>query len=127
LKAAEKSTGSNATANSNKASSAKPVDDLPPDSDDESASKSRAARNSSKVVLPEADTNNETERNTFNTDQTDLDLSAAILSLPITNMGFKCCIQQYGIKVPEMSYSKADAGKGFRWKRVFGLFGTQIS
>jgi len=127
LKAAEESTRSNARANTTKASSAKPGDDLPPDSDDESIPNSRGAGNSSKVVLPEADINNETKRSPFNTDKTDQNLSAAILSLPIANIGFKCCIQQYGIRVPEKSYSKADAGKGFRWKRVFGLFGTQIA
>lgn len=126
LKAAEKSTESNVTANTAKSSSAKPGDDLPPDSDDEGTPKGRAAITSSRVVLQEGDTNNGTEHNPLNTDKTDLGLSAAISSLPFTNKGFTCCIQQYGIKVPEKSHSKADAGKGFRWKRVFGLFGTQI-
>jgi protection-of-telomeres protein 1 len=127
LKAAEKSTESNTTANTTKAPAVMPGDELPPDSDDESTPQDRTARNSSKVVLPESDTKNETERSPFNTDQTDLDLSAAISSLPIANKGFTCCIQQYGIRVPEKSSSKADAGEGFKWKRIFGLFGTQIA
>ena len=126
LKAAGKSTESKAAANTSNASSAKPGDDLPPDSDDESTPKGRAARNSSKVVSKEHDMNNDSETNPLDKNELNPDLSAAISSLPFTNKGFTCCIQQYGIKVPEKSYSKADAGKGFRWKRGFGLFGTQI-
>ncbi|KAI5461183.1 hypothetical protein BGZ63DRAFT_486707 [Mariannaea sp. PMI_226] len=40
---------------------------------------------------------------------------------------FACCIRQYGIKIREKDAAKADAGKGNRWQRVFGLFGTRIS
>ncbi|EKD19970.1 uncharacterized protein L3040_002351 [Drepanopeziza brunnea f. sp. 'multigermtubi'] len=42
------------------------------------------------------------------------------------NKAFTCCIQQYGIKEPEKDRSKANAGDGRRWQRIFGLFGTQI-
>lgn len=127
LKAAERTTESNSTANTAKASSAKPGDGLPPDSDDESTLRAKASRASSKPVSKEHDMNNDTESNPLDKDMTDTELSAAISSLPITNKGFTCCIQQYGIQVPEKSHSKADAGKGLRWKRVFGLFGTQIA
>lgn len=110
-----------------KALATKPGDDLPPDSDDESTPRVNPSRASSKVVSKEHDMNNDTESNPLDKVGTDTELSAAISSLPITNKGFTCCIQQYGIRVPEKSYSKADAGKGYRWKRVFGLFGTQIT
>ncbi|KAI1464499.1 uncharacterized protein F4812DRAFT_442385 [Daldinia caldariorum] len=48
-------------------------------------------------------------------------------SFVVSNKPFTCCIRQYGIKVPEKDPLKADAGKGKRWERVFGLFGTRIS
>ncbi|KAI9158707.1 Protection of telomeres protein [Paramyrothecium foliicola] len=44
----------------------------------------------------------------------------------IANRPFSCCIQQYGVKVREADPTKADAGKGRRWERVFRLFGTRI-
>lgn len=45
----------------------------------------------------------------------------------ISNRPFTCCIRQYGVQVRESNSAKADAGKGKRWERVFGLFGTKIS
>ncbi|KAH8672784.1 hypothetical protein BGZ60DRAFT_430092 [Tricladium varicosporioides] len=42
------------------------------------------------------------------------------------NRPFTCCIKQYGVKVEEKDQSKADAGDGLRWQRMFGIFGTQI-
>lgn len=44
----------------------------------------------------------------------------------VSNTAFGCCIRQYGVKVPEKDESKADAGSGNRWQRVYGLFGTKI-
>ncbi|KAI1180773.1 hypothetical protein F4777DRAFT_526963 [Nemania sp. FL0916] len=45
----------------------------------------------------------------------------------LSNKPFSCCIRQYGVRVPEPDLRRADAGEGFRWTRVFGLFGTKIS
>ncbi|KAM0235797.1 hypothetical protein ACHAPO_005583 [Fusarium lateritium] len=45
----------------------------------------------------------------------------------LTNRSFPCCIQQYGIKVTEPDPSKASAGDGKRWQRMFRLFGTMIA
>lgn len=47
-------------------------------------------------------------------------------SSQISNLPFSCCIRQYGVKVREEDPAKADAGKGKRWQRMFGLFGTKI-
>lgn len=44
----------------------------------------------------------------------------------VSNKGFTCCIQQYGVKVEEPDPRKANAGEGMRWQRMFGLFGTMI-
>ncbi|KAK7745167.1 hypothetical protein SLS62_009880 [Diatrype stigma] len=47
----------------------------------------------------------------------------------ISNKPFACCLRQYGIKVRERDPARADAGGdggGYRWQRVFGLFGTRI-
>lgn len=117
-KAAEKALKSTTAATNYEALHANTGDDLPPDSDDESTLKDKAAKSSP---------NNDSDSSRSDTDKTDVDPTSAILSLPITNKGFTCCIQQYGIKIPEESGSKADAGEGFRWKRVFGLFGTMIA
>lgn len=43
------------------------------------------------------------------------------------NRPFACCIRQYGVMMDEDDESKADAGEGRRWQRMYGLFGTQIS
>jgi protection of telomeres protein 1 len=42
------------------------------------------------------------------------------------NKPFTCCVKQYGVKVKEKDPSKADAGNGERWQRMFGLFGAFI-
>lgn len=42
------------------------------------------------------------------------------------NKAFTCCIKQYGIKAEEDDPTKANAGKGLRWQRAFGLFDTYI-
>jgi len=42
------------------------------------------------------------------------------------NLGFTCCIKQYGVKVKEDDPAKANAGDGYKWQRMFGLFGTLI-
>ncbi|KAM0447930.1 hypothetical protein ACHAO4_008461 [Trichoderma viride] len=47
-------------------------------------------------------------------------------SSQISNLPFSCCIRQYGVKAREEDPAKADAGKGKRWQRMFGLFGTKI-
>jgi protection of telomeres protein 1 len=48
-------------------------------------------------------------------------------AMKVANLPFSCCIRQYGIKVRESDPDKADAGDGFRWQRVYGLFGTRVS
>lgn len=45
----------------------------------------------------------------------------------VKNRPFQCCVRQYGVTVPEDDESKADAGDGKRWQRMYGLFGTKIS
>lgn len=47
-------------------------------------------------------------------------------NLVISNKAFICCIQQYGIEIPEEDPMKSDAGPGKRWQRHYGLFGTKI-
>ncbi|KAH0426412.1 telomere-binding alpha subunit central domain-containing protein [Colletotrichum camelliae] len=44
----------------------------------------------------------------------------------VSNRPFTCCVRQYGVRVKEANETKADAGLGKRWERVFGLFGTKI-
>ncbi|KAI8174111.1 Protection of telomeres protein 1 [Colletotrichum sp. SAR 10_65] len=44
----------------------------------------------------------------------------------VSNRPFTCCVRQYGVQVKEPNETKADAGFGKRWERVFGLFGTKI-
>jgi hypothetical protein len=43
------------------------------------------------------------------------------------NKAFTCCIRQYGVLVDEKDPFRANAGKGKRWQRKFGLFGTTIT
>jgi protection of telomeres protein 1 len=110
-----------------KTPSARPGDDLPPDSDEENGpSDQRAQRLLSKPALSERNVNIGGETRVPNTLSDKQDPESTILSLPVTNKAFTCCIQQYGIKVPEKSSVRADAGDGMRWKRMFGLFGTSI-
>jgi hypothetical protein len=44
----------------------------------------------------------------------------------VSNLSFGCCILEYGVKVKEMDDSKADAGLGYCWKRMFRLERTRI-
>lgn len=44
----------------------------------------------------------------------------------VSNLPFGCCILEYGVKVEELNESKADAGLGYRWKRLFRLERTRI-
>ncbi|KAF4338171.1 protection of telomeres 1 [Fusarium beomiforme] len=44
----------------------------------------------------------------------------------LTNRAFPCCVKQYGIKVAEVDPSKANAGNGKRWQRMYQLFGARI-
>lgn len=60
-----------------------------------------------------------------NTSKT-LDLTRLSTGIIPSNKAFICCIQQYGVKVPEDDISKADAGHHKRWQRLYGLFGTTI-
>ena len=48
------------------------------------------------------------------------------IALLPNNKPFLCCIRQYGVTLDEEDPTKANAGKGKRWQRVFGLFNTQI-
>jgi protection-of-telomeres protein 1 len=52
--------------------------------------------------------------------------SKDLFKLAPKNKPFTCCIQQYGVKIPEKDRSKANAGDGKRWQRMFGIFGTTI-
>ncbi|KAI0023563.1 hypothetical protein F4780DRAFT_786292 [Xylariomycetidae sp. FL0641] len=50
----------------------------------------------------------------------------------VSNKPFACCVRQYGVRVRERDPDRADAGaagegRGWRWQRVFGIFGTKIS
>lgn len=47
-------------------------------------------------------------------------------SSQLTNKPFRCCLQQYGVRV-EAGKGEDNAGEGYRWQRMFGLFGTKIS
>ncbi|KAM0345195.1 hypothetical protein ACHAPU_006831 [Fusarium lateritium] len=47
--------------------------------------------------------------------------------MPLSNRPFSCCIQQYGIKVAERDPSRANAGDGKRWQRMYRLFGSMIA
>lgn len=60
-------------------------------------------------------------------DNEDQDASETSGKTAFKNRPFSCCIQQYGVKVPELNPANADAGEGKRWQRVFGLVGTRIS
>ncbi|KAI1438721.1 hypothetical protein GGR50DRAFT_637487 [Xylaria sp. CBS 124048] len=44
----------------------------------------------------------------------------------VSNKPFACCIHQYGVRVREHDPCLANAGEGFRWVKVFGLYGTKI-
>ncbi len=103
----------------------KPGDDLPPDSDDEDECDGSMAKKGQ--ALTERNPNIGSIVPQLETDNGKRSLNSVILSLPVTNKGFTCCIQEYGINVPAKSPTMADAGGGMRWKRMFGLFGTTIA
>ncbi|KAF4452017.1 Protection of telomeres protein 1 [Fusarium austroafricanum] len=77
-----------------------------------------AAQEAARKGKPPADSDDEDQQQpeTKESDKTQL-----------TNRAFPCCIQQYGIKVAESDPSKANAGKGKRWQRMFRLFGAMIA
>lgn len=81
----------------------------------------RKMRRSSKSLAPVAPP--------VDSDKEDNDPAAdttAPTSSQLTNKPFRCCIEQYGIKVEAETDEEADAGDGYQWKRMFKLFGTQI-
>lgn len=126
-KATQQDAEKNLKANKPKTLSARPGDDLPPDSDEENGpSDQRANRILSKPALSERNANIGGSIQIPNAPSDRQDPDSTILSLPVTNKAFTCCIQQYGIRVPEKSSARANAGDGMRWKRMFGLFGTSI-
>ncbi|GJN74547.1 hypothetical protein PLICBS_008638 [Purpureocillium lilacinum] len=45
----------------------------------------------------------------------------------VSNRPFSCCVQEYGIKMPESDPAKANASDSKRWERMYKLFGTKIS
>lgn len=59
-------------------------------------------------------------------DSSDVEDEGGESTAKVMNRPFPCCIRQYGIKVRESDPDRADAGEGFRWERVYGLFGTRI-
>jgi protection of telomeres protein 1 len=56
-----------------------------------------------------------------------VNIETSIPIQPVSNKPFTCCIKEYGARITEDDPSKANAGSGRKWKRMFGLFGTQIS
>ncbi|KAM0558520.1 hypothetical protein ACHAPJ_004715 [Fusarium lateritium] len=79
--------------------------------------KKMAAQEAAKKGQPPSDSDDEDQQRPETTTSSKAQLS---------NRAFPCCIQQYGIKVPELNPSKADAGDGKRWQRMFRLFGARI-
>lgn len=71
------------------------------------------------LVAPPLDSDDEEGESTTNT-------NAAPASSQLSNKPFRCCLRQYGIKVPTENGEDGDAGEGLRWERVFALFGTKI-
>ncbi|KAK3328001.1 hypothetical protein B0T19DRAFT_180019 [Cercophora scortea] len=59
-------------------------------------------------------------------ESSDIEDEAAKGEVEVSNKPFTCCIKQYGIRVAEPNASKADAGKGMKWVKMFELFGTKI-
>lgn len=55
------------------------------------------------------------------------DAEEAAIEAVVKNRPFPCCIRQYGVKVPlQDDRQTADAGEGYRWQRMYGLFGTKL-
>ncbi|RGP62234.1 protection of telomeres 1 [Fusarium longipes] len=80
--------------------------------------KKTAAQEAVRKGKPPADSDDENEPEAGNN---------APNNMQLTNRSFPCCIQQYGIKVSESDSTKASAGDGKRWQRMFRLFGTMIA
>lgn len=47
-------------------------------------------------------------------------------SSQLTNKPFRCCLRQYGIRVEAEKGEEDNAGEGYRWERMFGMFATKI-
>lgn len=47
-------------------------------------------------------------------------------SSQLSNRPFTCCLRQYGIKLKADQGDTENAGEGWQWRRMFGLFGTKI-
>lgn len=88
---------------------------------EECKSPQEAARKRAGLPLgpPPLDSDDEEGESTTNT-------NAAPASSQLSNKPFRCCLRQYGIKVPTENGEDGDAGEGLRWERVFALFGTKI-
>ena len=100
--------------------------DLDSGSDTENDGKSKKPRLGflEDLVLQERCSNIRTPSKTQTADP-EIDENSNI-DLSPNNKPFTCCIRQFGVKVREKDPSKANAGGGKRWQRMFGLFGTQI-
>jgi protection-of-telomeres protein 1 len=93
------------------------ADQLPMDSDDEENITYRKAFTLAGGPAPkEQDTNTPTTGNAIDP-----------LHPPTRNKAFTCCIKQYGVKEKERDPRKANAGKGKRWVRKFGMFGVTVA
>jgi protection-of-telomeres protein 1 len=102
------------------------AEDLPSDSDDENDSRADPSKSAPKPSALRERTPNAGSSPDSTGSQENQTLSSAIWALPVANKGFTCCIKQYGVKVQEADEAKADAGEGYRWQRMFGMFGTRI-
>ncbi|KAG9255309.1 uncharacterized protein F5Z01DRAFT_673260 [Emericellopsis atlantica] len=45
----------------------------------------------------------------------------------LDNKPCNCCVKQYGVKLRDDDPDKCNAGDGFRWERMFGLYGTRLT
>jgi protection of telomeres protein 1 len=106
---------------------AKPGDDLPPDSDDDAPPCQQNNKGiSNPATLSERYPNIQSKLQPVDLGDKGKQAISKVTDLTISNKGFTCCIRQYGIKIPENSATRANAGHGLRWERVYGLFGTRI-
>ncbi|KAF4622796.1 hypothetical protein G7Y89_g14229 [Cudoniella acicularis] len=100
-----------------------------PDADDsdvenaQSYGRTSGTRQSGGSVLKERDTNVKLTVNQVAAGKTSPGPDSTMAP---KNKPFTCCIKQYGTKVDEADRTKADAGDGKRWQRMFGIFDTQI-
>ncbi|KAG5655740.1 hypothetical protein KAF25_008859 [Fusarium avenaceum] len=77
-----------------------------------------AAQEAARQGRPPADSDDEDQRRPE---------TAKSGKVPLTNRVFPCCIQQFGVKVPESNPSAANAGDKKRWQRMHRLFGSMIA